>query len=89
MADLRQDLVNKINNDKYFAEVELVRLASEPNMNYKSKIDDMSELLNEIALANIKIQLIENVYFKQQAMQTTNTMPQQGSVIHNGQTHGE
>lgn len=89
MADLKQDLVNKINNDKYFAEVELVRLASEPNTNYKCKIDDMSKLLDEIALANIKIQLIENVYFKQQTTQTINSMPQQGGVIHNGQTHGE
>ena len=89
MADLKLDLINKVNNDKYFAEVELVRLAGEPNINYKNKIDDMSRLLDEIALANIKIQLIENDYYKQQMAQNVNAMPQQGSVIHSGQTHGE
>lgn len=89
MADLKLDLINKVNNDKYFAEVELVRLAGEPNTNYKNKIDEMSRLLDEIALGNIKIQLIENVYFKQQMTQNVNMMPQQGSVIPNGQTHGE
>ena len=65
MADLKLDLTNKINNDKYYAELELVRLASEPNIKYLYKVEEMSKMLDIIANANNKIHLIENVYFNE------------------------
>ncbi len=64
MADLKIDLKNKLMNDKYFAEIELVRLAQEPAMNYKEKIDSMKKQLDEIVVLNGGMELIE-VYFQQ------------------------
>ena len=64
MANLKLDLINKLNNDKFYSELELVRLAQEPNMNYKEKIELMNNQLEELALLNIKAGLIEE-YFKE------------------------
>ena len=38
MANLKLDLINKLNNDKYYEELELVRLAQDPNTNYKENL---------------------------------------------------
>ena len=88
MANLKLDLLNKLRNDKYYAEIELVRLAQEPNMNYQQKINEMDYQLNEIALINQKMGLTEQ-YFQEpqsQQMQVDNTPKGQ---VHPGQTHGE
>jgi len=66
MANLKLDLINKLNNDKFYSELELVRLAQEPNMNYKEKIELMNNQLEELALLNIKAGLVEE-YFKEPA----------------------
>jgi hypothetical protein len=66
MANLKVDLINKITNDKYFDELELARLAQEPNMNYKQKIEEMDFLLSQIFLSNAKIELITKQYFVDQ-----------------------
>lgn len=71
MANLKVDFINKITNDKYFAELELARLAQEPNMNYKEKIDKMDILLEEIFLSNAKIELITKQYFIDQPIAQT------------------
>lgn len=68
MANLKLDLVNKLNNDKFYAELELVRLAQEPNMNYRNKIDTMDYQLGELALLNGKLGLVEQ-YFKDEDAQ--------------------
>lgn len=65
MADLKLDLLNKLRNDKYFAEIELVRLAQDPTMNYKGKIDEMEAQLALIALLNTEMGLVEQ-YFQDQ-----------------------
>ena len=54
MANLKLDLINKLNNDKFYAELELVRLAQEPNMSYRTKIDSMNLELEILAITNGK-----------------------------------
>jgi len=68
MANLKLDLVNKLNNEKYYEEIELIRLAQDPNTNYKEKIEKMSENLTTIALVNAKVGLVEQ-YFQEPAPQ--------------------
>lgn len=93
MANLKVDLLNKLSNDKYYEEMELVRLAQEPNMYYKQKIDEMGGRLRELALLNSQIALIEQ-YFKdpQPAEQPQELNPVQqkpAGNVHQGQSHGE
>jgi len=99
MANLKLDLVNKLRTDKYFEELELVRLAQDANENYKDKIDKIAYQLEKIAVLNAQIGLAEE-YFReappqQQPMQMQMN-PEQVPVnappvgkVHPGQTHGE
>lgn len=89
MANLKLDLLNKLRNDKYYSELELVRLAQEPNMNYQIKIDEMDVELTELALLNAKMGLVEQ-YFQEPAQGApapAQNVPQ--GQVHPGQTHGE
>ena len=95
MANLKLDLLNKLRNDKYYAEIELVRLAGDPNMNYEWKINEMQGKLNEIALLNANMGLVEQ-YFQEPApvaapAPQASPIPQNApaGVVHPGQTHGE
>jgi|AntAceMinimDraft_18_1070375.scaffolds.fasta_scaffold13742_6 hypothetical protein len=105
MANLKLDLINKLNNDKFYSELELVRLAQEPNMNYKEKIELMNNQLEELALLNIKAGLIEE-YFKEPVPTSQGAPLPQGAPVtapavnapvtakptgkvHQGQSHGE
>ena len=98
MANLKLDLLNKLRNDKYYDEIELVRLAQEPNMNYKEKIELMQAKLNSIAVLNAEMGLVEQ-YFQEptaQQMPPQQVAPQGAPVqaqpsgkLHHGQKHGE
>jgi len=91
MANLKLDLLNKLGNDKYYEEIELVRLAQDPDTNYKNKIDDMVLSLKNLAILNAQIGLIEQ-YFKEpvQPEQINNSQTPVGQTqVHQGQTHGE
>ena len=93
MANLKLDLLNKLRNDKYYAEIELVRLAQDPNTNYEGKIYDMQSKLNEIALLNASMGLVEQYFQEPVATPAPMGAPvapnaPQGNV-HPGQTHGE
>jgi hypothetical protein len=104
MANLKLDLLNKINNKKYFEEMELVRLAQDPNMNYERKIDSITSILGSIALLNVQLGGIES-YFQEPAPQPQGQQVQQAPApqeapapqvqqapagqVHQGQTHGE
>ena len=100
MANLKIDLLNKINNEKYFKELELVRLAGEPNMNYEFKIESMTKELAKIAILNAQLGGVEQ-YFQEPAPQPQGQQPapvaepapqvQQAPAqqVHQGQTHGE
>jgi hypothetical protein len=94
MANLKLDLLNKLRNDKYFGEMELIRLAQEPNMNYGDKISSMSYRLQELAILNAQLGLVE-FYFPEQpqvveqpAAPAANTQQPVGNVLP-GQSHGE
>jgi len=96
MANLKIDLLNKLQNDKYFEESELVRLAGEANMNYRQKIDDMSWVLQRIAIVNAQIGLVEQYFKEPQPQQGAPDTPAPAPVqqpaptnVHQGQTHGE
>ncbi|HPC09502.1 MAG TPA: hypothetical protein PLN85_00310 [archaeon] len=92
MANLKLDLINKIKNDKYYDELELVRLAADPNMLYKKKIEEMQDILGRISLYNNQINLIEQ-YFRDEQPQQQQILQQkpvqQQERIHQGQSHGE
>jgi len=100
MANLKLDLINKLNNDKFYGELELVRLAQEPNMKYKEKITLMEVELETLALANAKLGLVEQ-YFQEPAPQAAPApegQPQAAPApapeapkgkVHQGQSHGE
>lgn len=64
MANLKVDLLNELRNQKYYAEIELIRLASDPTMNYKEKIELLDVELADIALLNQEIGLAE-MYFQE------------------------
>ena len=95
MANLKLDLINKLNNDKYYEELELVRLAQDPNTNYKEKIDAMSYRLANLAVLNAQLGLVGQ-YFQEPAPVAEQTpvaaapVPQApAGQVHQGQTHGE
>lgn len=90
MADLKIDLMNKLHNDKYYAEIELVRLAQDPAMNYQNKINEMQYQLERIALLNSELLLVEQQYFKVPDQSATQVPGQpMTTYVHPGQTHGE
>lgn len=95
MVDLKLDLINNVKNDKYYRELELIRLASEPNMNYKKKIKLISNIIKKIALLNTQLELID-VYFKDEQQQNQQNVPKKSQQsppprenIHQGHSHGE
>lgn len=88
-ANLKNDLKNKLLNDKFYDELELVRLAGDPNTYYKGKIKKMSKKLAKIAVVNTQLGLVEQ-YFQDDASSSNAPIPSQpANVIHPGQTHGE
>lgn len=98
MANLKQDLLNNLGNKKYYDELELVRLAQEPNMVYKEKIDLMSELLRELALSDLSQQLVGKYFpdappapapVSEDAQQIVAPEQPVDAKPHQGQTHGE
>lgn len=86
MANLKLDLANKLNNEKYYEEIELIRLAQDGNTNYRKKIEDMSIILKNITIINAELNLIEQ-YFKEPEQQNP-PQTQQGNV-QQGQSHRE
>jgi hypothetical protein len=98
MANLKVDLLNELKNQKYYAEIELIRLASEPTMNYKVKINLIDEVLGELAIVNQKIGLAEMYFQEPVAAPAPAPVPAapEASVSnppvvapHPGQTHAE
>ena len=89
MANVKQDLMNKLGTEKYYAELELGRLAADQSMNYEDKINKMSRKLESIAVLNGQIGLT-NQYFPEAPAASVATPPAQpAGVVHQGQTFGE
>lgn len=76
MANLKFDLQNKLRNDKFYEELELVRLAQDVNMNYRDKIENMSECLKTISLLNSQLSLCEQYFEQETKQQTSNDVKQ-------------
>jgi hypothetical protein len=97
MADLKTDLLQSITNDLMYDEMELVRLANDPNTIYRDKIKNMSSILASIALIQAKIQLVQKYFTEPVAAPQPNVpQPQQNvapqqqvSTPIPGQSHGE
>lgn len=90
MANLKVDLLNKLSNDKMFEEMELVRLAQEPNMNYKEKVGQMAWRLSNIAILNAQLGLLGQYFPEQQPQPVQAPAPQApAGQVHAGQSHGE
>jgi hypothetical protein len=91
MANLKIDLLNNLRNDKYFKEIELVRLAGDANMNYEIKINEIVHILSGISRIDDAIKLADKYFLEQQPQQNISNNVQQpiSTHIHNGQTHGE
>ena len=96
MANLKLDLINKLNNDKFYAELELVRLAQEPNMNYRTKIDSMNLELEILANINVKLGLVEQYFQEPTPAQPDAPITAPAAApdapaakVHQGQSHGE
>jgi hypothetical protein len=93
-ANLKIDLKNKLLNDKFYEELELVRLAGDPNANYKGKIDAMQYQLERLAILNSEIGLVDQYFQDQPPVQQVPVagVPVQGQPVsqpHPGQTFGE
>ncbi len=97
MANLKQDLINNLGNEKYYDEIELVRLAQDTNISYKEKIERMAFILKNIQSLDFATQLVSK-YF-QEPQQTnapmgtnnpsTQSQPVQSPKPQPGQTHAE
>lgn len=74
MANLKADLLNELRNQKYYAELELLRLAQDPAMNYREKILDISDQLGLIAILNNKIALADG-YFQDAPVEPPQGVP--------------
>jgi len=95
MANLKLDLLNKLKNDKYYEELELVRLAQDPNTNYLEKINSMSYRLSTLAILNAQMNLVEQ-YFQEPVPVPPVVQPDAATMgqkpvgqVHPGQSHGE
>lgn len=99
MANLKQDILNNLGNEKYYAEHELARLAQEPNMFYRGKVEQMSDLLKSLAEIDLATQLVGK-YFNEPVPQEPAPAPEQPKAetpapapeqpkAHPGQSHAE
>jgi hypothetical protein len=87
MANLKVDLINKINNQKYFQELELARLSNEANMNYEAKITEIETILGQLVILNAELGIIEQYYKEPEAQDQVLHAAQ--PVANNGQSHNE
>ena len=75
MANLKADLLNELRNQKYYEELELLRLAQDPGMNYKSKILQLVGVLEKVAILNNQIGLADGYFQEQQPAPVDTPVP--------------
>lgn len=92
MANLKQDLLNYLGNEKYYDELELARLAGDPNTNYKEKVKKMVDVLKNISALEMSSQLVGR-YFQKEEPANGNVDPSKAEQPQQpqqpGQTHTE
>ena len=62
VTTIKNDLVEKVSRDKYYHEQNLLRLVKNDSMEYNELIESIDCLLENIALANTKIELIKEYF---------------------------
>ncbi len=60
---IKNDLLNKLSNDLYMAEIELERIVKDTYISYNIQLSRIEETLESIILINTKISAL-NSYFK-------------------------
>lgn len=65
LSVIKIDLLNKLNNDLYLAELELDRIANHNNINYAIQLSKIERVLENIILTKTKISALNN-YFKEE-----------------------
>ena len=93
-VNLRADLLGELRSQKYFAEIELVRISSDGGMNYKTKIQRLDKILSNIVIIEQKIMLAERYYPQPQPEQVVETPQEQvvetpQPLVQQGQSHKE
>jgi len=61
---IKNDLLNKLTNDLYMAEIELQRIVDNTTVAYTIQLSTIEKILEDIYLINSKISTLHN-YFKQ------------------------
>ena len=91
--NLKQDVLNHLGNEKYYNEVEVVRVANDPNMPYKEKVDRLSFLMGDLARIDLSLQLVGKYFQEPAQQQPVANAPEQPkepvAKAHPGQSHGE
>ena len=77
MNELKIDLLSKFYQEKYFAELEIVRLSGiESQMEYSLILDAISRQLDIVNTAETRISLINKLYDASEANVETNKQPE-------------
>lgn len=58
VTTIKNDLVDLVTKEKYYLEQDFIRLVDSKEKSYESVIREISEILDKIALANTKLELI-------------------------------
>lgn len=64
MANIKTDLLQQVEQDRYFAEMDLIALVSNQTLSYKDKLEQIGEVIEKIALINSRKGIIEQ-YFQE------------------------
>ena len=73
--NLKTDLQQNIENERYYTEHELVRVANDMTIPYSDRIIALGDLLEKLAINSAKKELVE-VYFKEKKDEEQPPMPQ-------------
>lgn len=61
LKNIKYDLIEDIRRDKYYDEIELIRLISDSSISYKNKISNIKKIIKEITLNDAMISSIEEI----------------------------
>jgi len=95
MADLKQDILNNLGNEKYFEELELARLAQDANTVYSEKVKKMASILKNVASVDLSVQLVGKYFPEAEAPAPAPEQPVAEQPVAEkpapqpGQTHAE
>lgn len=93
MANLKNDIVNELRNEKYYLEQDLGRLWSEASsLGYRERIHGVKAVLSEIAVINQSLGLLEAYVPTQQVPQQEAPAPVdgvEGDIVSGDESEGD